>query len=188
MACDELSKACEKVGRFFRDFALVEHEIDKGIAAILKLNSFAADVLADSMPFHKKANLFGTIALDMTPAAEKKGITALFNDIIKRNTDRNMMAHSRFEPAQSRPAKEEAVQFWRTTARDRKVKVYDPVWDKEKFEQESKKLREIKDKLAEITPTIILKVSEDGTMEWVERYYLSEPSVTWVPTPLPGQD
>jgi hypothetical protein len=47
MDCDDLSKACEKVGRFLHDFALVEQEINERIADILNLKGDAADVVVN---------------------------------------------------------------------------------------------------------------------------------------------
>ena len=174
MACDELSRACQKVGRFLHDFALVEQEINEGIAAILKLEGYAADVVVNSIPFFNKANLFGTIALGTAPDDEKEGIKTLFNKIADENQNRVLMAHSRFEPA-----KDEAVQFWRTVAKDRELKTQDQVWSKQKFEQASKRLKKIKDKLAKLKPTLTFEISEEGTR--ILTHYLYEPGSRWVP-------
>ncbi len=67
MSEDDLSKACAKVGRFLYEFALVEREIDEGIVKILDLKGGAADVLAGSVDFFRKANLLRTVALETAP-------------------------------------------------------------------------------------------------------------------------
>ena len=68
---DHLSKACAKVGRFLHEFALVEEEINKGIAQILALKGDAAEVVANGVDFIRKANLLRTVALETAPEAER---------------------------------------------------------------------------------------------------------------------
>jgi hypothetical protein len=175
MACDDLSKACQKVGRFLYDFALVEQEINERIAAILNLKGDAADVVSNSVDFFRKANILRTIAFETAPPEEKDAIGKLFSMIAKENDNRVLMAHSSFEPAN-----EEGVQFSRTVARDGKVTVHDPLWTKQQFEQASARLTDIQGKLAKLRPKLTFKVTE-GRSD-VFAHYLYTPASTWVPS------
>jgi hypothetical protein len=166
------------------DFALVEHEIDAGIAELLSLNDFAAAVIADSMTFHIKANCFGTIAIKLAPKEEKKELEKLINEIIhEASSNRNMMAHSRFELADG-----EAVQFRRTTARERKVTTHDPLWSKEDFEKKSKRFMEIAERLRKIRPTLVIEFKEKGPPELMPLFYNFHKIVKFIDTPLPGHE
>ena len=147
MACDELSKACQKVGRFLHDFALVEQEINQRIADILKLKGDAADVVAYTVAFRKKVDMLQIVALETAPSEEKKGIKTLISAIDDQNKNRNLMAHCSFKPA-----KDEAVQFKSTVATGGKVKVRDPLWTKLQFEQASAKLKKIQEELGRLKP------------------------------------
>jgi len=111
MACDELSLACQKVGRFLHDFAILEKEINERIVDILRLKDEAADVVTHSLDFTKKSNILRTIAVATAPKDAKKSVDKLFNRIADHNEERILMAHSGFEPAAN-----EAVQFKRTVA------------------------------------------------------------------------
>ncbi len=134
---DDLSKACAKVGRFLHDFALVEQEINGGIVQILDLKGTAADVIANSLDFIRKVNLFRTVALETAPEPEKEGVGKLFSAIAAQNDDRILMAHSTFELAA-----DDGVQFRRTVAKDGKIKKEDPLWTKQKFEQSYNRLHD----------------------------------------------
>ncbi len=134
---DDLSKACAKVGRFLHDFALVEQEINGGIVQILDLKGTAADVIANSLDFIRKVNLFRTVALETAPEPEKEGVGKLFSAIAAQNDDRILMAHSTFELAA-----DDGVQFRRTVAKDGKIKKEDLRWTKQKFEQSYNRLHD----------------------------------------------
>ena len=164
MSEDNLLKACAMVGRFLYEFALVEREIDEGIAKILDLKGGAADVVAGGVDFARKANLLRTVVLE-TAVEEKAGISKLFSTIFQQNDNRVFIAHSTFEPAA-----DEAVQFRRTVARDGKIKKHDPLWTKEKFEASYKCSKEIRDQLTKLRPRLTIIVGEEGKTEILSHY------------------
>jgi hypothetical protein len=173
---DDLSKACAKVGRFLHEFALVEQEINNGIVQILNLKGDAADVVANSIDFFRKANLLRTVALETAPEEERGGIGKLFSAIAEQNNDRILMAHGMFEPAA-----DEGVQFRYTAAKDGKVKKSDPLWTKQNFEDSYKRLHDIREKLTELSPTLTLSINEDGRTR-IFYHYLYTPASPWVPS------
>jgi hypothetical protein len=154
MAEDELSLACQKVGRFFYKFALLEQEINERIVDMLKLKGLAADVITHDIDFFKKLNLLKIVAVEQTPPEEKKRVENIFNAITIHNDIRQVMAHSRFEPRENG-----SVQFRRTVAKGGKVTVQDKdhLWDVGKFTKEFEKLEELRAKLNalkhKLTPT-----------------------------------
>jgi hypothetical protein len=177
VAEDDLSKACAKVGRFLHEFALVEQEINNSIVQILDLKGDAADVVANSIDFFRKANLLQTVALETAPEPEKNSIGKLFSAVAKRNDDRNVMAHSVFEPAA-----DEGVQFRRTVAKDGRVKKSDPLWTKQDFENSYKSLHDIREKLTKLSPMLTLSINEDRRTR-IFHHYLYTPASSWVPVP-----
>ena len=96
MCSDALSMACEKVGRFLHDFALLEREINNGIIAILELEGGAAEVLSQKLDFAKKVTLLKTIAMETAPPEEKQDIDTTFKAVWKQNENRLLMAHCSF--------------------------------------------------------------------------------------------
>jgi hypothetical protein len=167
VAEDDLSKVCAKVGRFLHEFALVEQEISNGIVQILDLKGDAADVVANSIDFFRKANLLQTVALEIAPETEKNSIGKLFSAVAEENSDRILMAHSVFEPAAN-----EGVQFRRTVAKDGRVKKSDPLWTKQDFENSYKRLRDIQEKLIELCPRL-LGLSAEGRSQIFSHYLAS---------------
>jgi hypothetical protein len=175
VAENDLSKACAKVGRFLHEFALVEQEINNGIANSLDLKGGAADAVAYSIDFFRKANLLQTVALETAPEAEKKDIEKLFSAIKEQNDNRVLMAHNVFEPVA-----DEGVQFTRTVAKKGKIKKPDPLWTKQKFEDSYKRLRGIREKLTELSPRLTI-TSEEGRTR-IFHHYLYTPASSWVPS------
>jgi len=102
----DLNAACEKVGRYLYEFALLEREINASIVQILDLKSDAADVVSHSLDFFKKVNLLKIVANETAPKEDVDELQDLFNDIAKLNEGRILMAHGAFEPAPN-----DAVQF-----------------------------------------------------------------------------
>jgi len=173
---DDLSRACAQVGRFLHEFALVEQEINNGIVQILDLKGDAAHVIAHDIEFFRKLNLLKIVALETAPETEKESIGKLFSAVAKQNDHRNLMAHSRFEPAA-----DEGVQFWRTVAKGI-VKKVDPLWTKQDFEDSYKRLRNIREKLTELRPTLTLSINEDGPTR-IFHHYLYAPDSGWISGP-----
>jgi hypothetical protein len=180
---DELAKACQKVGRFLHDFALVEREINRRIADILDLKGRTADVVLDGLeiPFFKKVDLLAVIALETAPdLKEQRKIRKLISSIAEQNINRIVMAHSAFEPTQG-----EAVQFRRTVAKKGKLTVQDPLWTKQQFEQASATLMRLQDKLRELKPRLTIKISSERSE--MLTHYLYTAAQTWVPTGVPSK-
>ena len=150
MAEDELSLACQKVGLFFHKFALLEQEINERIVDMLELKGDAADVVTHSLDFFKKLNTLWIVAIGRTPSEKKKRVERIFKAIAKRNDNRQIMAHCRFEPVNG------SVQFRRTVAKDGKVRVQDKdhLWSSEKFEKAFLELDDLRTKLGELKPQL----------------------------------
>lgn len=174
MCNDAVSLACQKVGRFLYDFALMEQDINERIIDILQLKGGAADVVAHSLDFFKKVNILRIIALDTAPTEERKPTEKLFSAIAAQNDNRILMAHCPFEPSD-----DQSVQFRRTVAKDGKVKVKDPLWSKKQFDEASADLNGIREKLNKLKPRLTFKVV-DGRSE-IFSHYLYAPFSTWVP-------
>jgi hypothetical protein len=83
---DELSLACQKVGRFLHQFALVEQEINERIVDMLGLKGAAAQVVAHDLDFFKKVNILRIIAIETAPAADKRFIKGLFKAITRADS------------------------------------------------------------------------------------------------------
>ncbi|MGE0061430.1 MAG: hypothetical protein AB7T86_05055 [Xanthobacteraceae bacterium] len=173
MSEDELSQACSKVGRFLYEFALVEDGINGCITDILQLKGDAADVVAHSVDFFRKANLLRTVAMNTGPAADRTKITKLFSAIAEQNNNRVMLAHSVFEPAEGG-----GVQFRRTVAKDGAVKKQDPLWTHKDFAASYNRLQEICEQLKELRPTLVYTITEEGRTEILSRYSYANTSWT----------
>jgi hypothetical protein len=163
VADNDLLLACQRVGLFLYKFALLEHEIDERIFALLNLKDVAADVVV-GLDFFKKSNLLRTVAARLAPSKDRVRVDGIFSSIAEQNNNRIMIAHCRFEPENG------SVRFRRTNAKDGKVAVIDPLWSPERFEEEFKKLDDLRSKLSALKPLLIFDIGDDGTVESIRRY------------------
>jgi hypothetical protein len=69
----------------------------------------------------------------------------------------------------------DSVQFWRTVAKDGKIKKEDPLWTKQKFEQSYKGLQDIRNKHTKLRPRLTLS---DESKTQLFSNYLNAPTVT----------
>jgi hypothetical protein len=175
LVADDLSLACQRVGRFLHGFALLEHELNARIIEMLRLQGEGADVLAHGLDFAKKLNLLRTIAVVTAPSNDKKRVETLFSAIFEMNNDRILMAHCPFEPAGA-----DAVQFRRTVAKDGKVNVKDPLWPSTKFDSAYANLENHRQALGELKPRLIIKIDENGRSEILSKYFYAP--ILWAPS------
>ena len=104
MADDPLDGACAQVGRFLYHFANLEDEINQALTKLLKLSPVAADWIIHNVSFARRFNFVYVVALDQIK--DRKGHSqvkkilgkVIQHKVIQHNEDRNLMAHSRFEP------------------------------------------------------------------------------------------
>ena len=99
MADDPLDGACAQVGRFLYHFANLEEEINQALTKLLKLSPVAADWIIHNVSFARRFNFVYVVALDQIK--DRKGhsqVKKILGKVIQHNEDRNLMAHSRFEP------------------------------------------------------------------------------------------
>jgi hypothetical protein len=148
--------------------------MNERIIDLLQLKGVAAVVLLDSnfLSFRKKLDVLKVVAIEKAPIAEKTNVERIFSGIAEQNANRNLMAHCRFEAAAS-----ESVQFRRPV----KVKSQiDPLWPKEKFEDQIEQLDELRQSLKGLKPQLIISISDDGTSTLLARFLDESPlSRTW---------
>jgi hypothetical protein len=161
----DLNAACAKVGRYLYEFALLEREINTSIVQILDLKSDAADVVSHSLDFFKKVNLLKIVANETAPKEDHDKLHDLFNDIAKLNESRVLMAHGAFEPVPN-----DGVQFRVTSARSGAVKVRDPLWTKQQFEDAYEKLRKTCESVKKVRPNLTITISAAGKSELLSAY------------------
>jgi hypothetical protein len=175
---EQLLLACQKVGLFLHKFALLEQEINERIVDLLKLEGVAAVVLLDSryLSFKNKLEILTLVASEKAPEAEKTDVAEIFHAIDAQNTNRNLMAHCRFEASAN-----ESVQFKRPI----KVKKQkDPLWLKEQFADETKKLEELRESLKKLRPQLIITIGDDGTSTLIRRFLDDEGPLGPTSSPL----
>src|SRR5262249_13148621 len=96
----EFDRACAQVGRFMYHFAELENQIDAALAKLFELKEPADLAIAGSVDFYQKKKLVSTYALDqLSNSHERARVERLLNKVGMHNDARNVVAHSRFEPA-----------------------------------------------------------------------------------------
>ena len=110
---DDLERACVQVGRFLYHFAKLENQIDVAFAKLFELDSNYANIITGSVDFFKKFNFVRTAtAQQISDKTECARVERTLNKVGCYNTQRQVVAHSRFEP------EGDGVRFTRIVARD----------------------------------------------------------------------
>src|ERR1700730_2597338 len=109
MASNELDLACALVGLFMYHFANLENQIDAAVAKLFELKDNTAQMINGSVDFFKRYNLVHTAVRYQVDDDEYKRLKRILTE---HNNARQVVAHSRFQPAG------DGVKFTRVVARD----------------------------------------------------------------------
>lgn len=120
-----LSHACQQVGRFLYNFALLEEEMNLVIGQVLDTEEDLTDILAANLDFFRKIKIIRSAVASQPNWANKKKDKAnkIAAKIISHNNDRRIVAHSAF----SAGTKGKVV--FRRAVADEKLKRENPTWD-----------------------------------------------------------
>jgi hypothetical protein len=129
---DDLERACAQVGRFMYHFAQLENQIDVAFAKLFELDTSYAKIITGSVDFSKKYNMVLIATLDQMKEKERGRVKKTLNKVTEHNDNRQVAAHSRFEP------EGDGVRFTRVVTKRGKVDVPDERWSKQKFDQNYK--------------------------------------------------
>jgi hypothetical protein len=151
MTSNDLDRACAQVGLFMYHFANLENQIDAAFAKLFELKDNTAQMINGSVDFLKRYNLVRTAVRYQVDENEYKRLKEILTKVTDYNNARQVVAHSRFEPAG------DGVKFTRVVARDGTVTIPDETWSKEKFETQYKAMqkttRQLKDEIvAKVKP------------------------------------
>jgi hypothetical protein len=142
---DDFDRACAQVGRFMYHFAELENQIDAAIGKLFELEEIAAQAITGSVDFYKRFNLVRTYVLaQISEKDEKERAAEILNEVIKHNSGRQVVAHSRFEPAG------DGVKFTRIVATEGKVTIPPETWPQDKFDRRYRQMQELSNQLQKI--------------------------------------
>ena len=140
-------RAYELVGEFLYHFSRLEEQLNMAIAQLFKLDEPAAQILTSSIDFAKKVSIVQAAVTEQNASPDQKWlqrkIKSTFKAVFAVNTERQVIAHSAFEPGSSG-----GVQFRRTTASGGLLKNVDPHWDEAKFAEDYQKMKKLEPDLA----------------------------------------
>jgi hypothetical protein len=125
-------------------FADLEHEIDAALAILFELKDNTAQAITGSVDFLKRFNLVRTAMLSQI--SDRRGrqcVAGIVKKVKKHNENRNVVAHSRFEPLG------DGVQFTRVVAREGAVNIPVETWSAQKFKDEYVAMQELTTQLKE---------------------------------------
>jgi hypothetical protein len=146
---DQVSSACEMVGRFLYHFSRIELGLDEAIAKLFKLEPGAAEILTANVDFSRKVNLLVTMvelqAPDMAKGWNDQAQKLLSAIRGLNDPHRQTIAHSRFEPEGS-----DAVRFIRVVAKG-KLSRKELVWTRSDFLRRYEEMQRISDELSQLT-------------------------------------
>ena len=110
-----LEQACALVRRFMHHHGRIEQKINQAVIKLLDLDERNASVVVSLVSFANKVKLVKAAAYDQAQKDEEKQFAdGTCGGIFGINDDRNIVAHSSFEPAPDG----DGVQFKRTTIKD----------------------------------------------------------------------
>jgi hypothetical protein len=141
MASNDLDRACALVGLFMYHFANLENQIDAAVAKLFELKDNTAQMINGSVDFFKRYNLVHTAVRYQVDDDEYKRLKRILTE---HNNARQVVAHSRFQPAG------DGVKFTRVVARDGTVRIPDETWSRQKFDTQCKAMQETITELQEM--------------------------------------
>jgi hypothetical protein len=149
MASNDLDRACAQVGLFMHYFANLEDQIDDALAKLLELKPDTANWVHYNMAFSKRFSFVFNVTLDqITDPTDRKGVEEILQKVGPCNTDRNLLAHSRFEPFK------DGVKFMPVKKGQKSTAI--PPWSNQDFETKCANMKglvkQLKDVVAKVKP------------------------------------
>jgi hypothetical protein len=189
-----LERACALVGRFIHHHGRIEQKINHAVIKLLDLDERNASVVVSLVTFANKVTLLEAAASDQAQKEEdKKFARSTRGKIFAINDDRNVVAHSSFEPAPDG----DGVQFKRTKTKDGRIPDV-ALWKEEDFTKKYRAMKELEgelDRLIEIIKPVPWgwQPNFDWVPSWQETYQPRRSAATMggstnVPPPLPTED
>jgi hypothetical protein len=163
-------RACSLVGRFLYHFGRVEQKIDQAIIKLLDIDEKVAPAVTGGIDFAKKVNLVENCAKEQAnnPGDEEFADNAC-NEVFKINDDRQIVAHSSFEPAS-----DGGVRFKRTVSKDGRVRPRDWGWTDSKFFEQYRKMSALESQLDRLIQLIKpTEIPLDWFVPWQHVYHRS---------------
>jgi hypothetical protein len=99
MTSNDLDRACAQVGLFMYHFANLENQIDAAVAKLFELKNNTAQMINGSVDFFKRYNFVRTAVRYQVDKNEYKRLEKILKKVTDHNNARQVVAHSRFEPA-----------------------------------------------------------------------------------------
>lgn len=126
----------------------MEEQLNVAIAALFKLGEPAAEILTANLDFVRKVHIVQSAVNEQNASPDqawlRKEIKDTFGTILGVNTERQVVAHSAFEPGGGG-----GVQFRRTVAKGQ-INRQDPFWDEAKFAREFETMKRLEASLANV--------------------------------------
>jgi hypothetical protein len=141
---EDLDRAYAQVGRFMYHFANLEDQIDEALAKLLELKSDTANWVHYNMAFSKRFNFVFNVTLDQIADPKERGrVKAILQKVGPCNSDRNLLAHSRFEPFK------DGVKFM-PVQKGGKSTATIPPWSNEDFETKYANMKRLVEQLKDV--------------------------------------
>jgi DNA primase large subunit len=145
----DLERACAQVGRFLYHFAHLENQIDAALAKLFELDTNSANTITASVDFFKRFNFVLTATLQqISEKKERDRVRKILKKVAAHNNERQVVAHSRFEP------EGDGVRFRRVVAREGTVRVPDERWSKQDFENKYEGMKKLTQQLQEVVAEV----------------------------------
>ena len=146
-----ITRGFRLVGEFLHWFALLEAELDQGIAKLFGIADGSLDILAANIDFARKVRIVRSAEVfkaEMPGEERKRLLKDTFSSILRLNDKRKVVAHCRFE------ASLEGVVFRRVVA-DSRLQVEDVEWTESAFDQAYEEVRKVTDSLRELVADMV---------------------------------
>jgi hypothetical protein len=145
---DQIGRACELIGRFSYHFSRLDEQLNSAIVHLFKLEEATADIITSNIDFARKLNIVHSAVNEQNASPEqewlRKSIKETFGALYAVNMERQVVAHSAFEPDDK-----DGVQFRRTVARGQLNRL-DPHWSEDKFHKEFEKMQKLERELENV--------------------------------------
>jgi hypothetical protein len=143
-----IARSCELVGRFLYHFSKLEDCINNAIAKLLQLDSNSSEIVTANVEISRRLNIVQTAITSQNARPNedwlRKEIDETFSTMRRLNDERNVIAHSSFEPHPT-----DGVQFKRAIAKG-ELKRADPHWSEEKFESLFSEMERLSNNLGKV--------------------------------------
>lgn len=125
------------VGQFLQAWAIMEHHLNKAIAAALELDYLQSQIVCSNVNFYSKVHILKT-AIDSSniqSADEKKHFKKVLDALKSFSVERNMIAHDPFAPN-----KEETGVYFLVTKAKGSLQFPEPTWGRKDFKERYDKI------------------------------------------------